>query len=290
MTRIAVLADIHGNMPALTAVERDMQHYTLDAVVVAGDLINLGPHSLEVAEHIVSRGWPLIRGNHELYLVDYGTPRAAANWDEFPPIPRLQRLFSPAWRARIAAWPDTLCLRFADAPPLRILHGTAQSAIQGIFPTMTDAQIAQELAGLHEQAVVVAHTHLALSRRAGGLHVINPGSVGWPFDGRPGASYAVLEGNGEGWKVNVRRVEYDASALLAAFEQLHFVEECGLIGALLVEECRTHRPRVYPFRRWCEQARPGQPITPALLEEFRYADIWRYITPAYHLNREEPIR
>ena len=59
MIRVAVLADIHGNLPA---------QFQADEVVVAGDLINWGPYSERVLEFVAERGWAAIRGNHELYL------------------------------------------------------------------------------------------------------------------------------------------------------------------------------------------------------------------------------
>ena len=71
MTRLAVLADIHGNLPALQAVIADMAQFAVDQVVVAGDSVNWGPFSRQVMELIWAHRWPVIRGNNELYLLDY---------------------------------------------------------------------------------------------------------------------------------------------------------------------------------------------------------------------------
>ena len=79
MTRLAVLADIHGNLPALQAVIDDMAQFAVDQVVVAGDSINWGPFSREVLEVIRERRWPVIRGNNELYLLDYDTERCGVS-------------------------------------------------------------------------------------------------------------------------------------------------------------------------------------------------------------------
>ena len=82
MTRLAILADIHGNLPALAAVRADLATQAVDRVIVAGDLINWGPCSAQVVEQVVADGWDVVRGNHELILLDYGTPRAPAAWED----------------------------------------------------------------------------------------------------------------------------------------------------------------------------------------------------------------
>ena len=70
MTRLAVLADLHGNLPAFEAVRTDLAQFSVDRVVVAGDLINWGPSSAEVAARVLEAGWAVIRGNNEFYLLD----------------------------------------------------------------------------------------------------------------------------------------------------------------------------------------------------------------------------
>ena len=75
MTRVAVLADIHGNLPALDAVLADVAPWRPDAIVHAGDAVCWGAQSREVLERLREVGAPGIRGNNELYLLDSGTSR-----------------------------------------------------------------------------------------------------------------------------------------------------------------------------------------------------------------------
>jgi len=122
MTRLAILSDIHGNLPALEAVLQDLSQFTVDHVIVAGDVIDRGPFSVQVLERVTREGWAVIRGNAEFYLLDYNTPRAPAEWSDptlFPLHLRLHRQLNGRWLTAIAAWPDTLSLRFPDAPPRR---------------------------------------------------------------------------------------------------------------------------------------------------------------------------
>src|ERR1700720_3129900 len=100
MTRLAILADIHGNLPALEAVIADLARFAVDQVVVAGDVINWGPFSAQVTARIVEAGWAVIRGNNEFYLLDYQTPRAPAAWndrEQWPLLPWLRQQLAGRW-------------------------------------------------------------------------------------------------------------------------------------------------------------------------------------------------
>ena len=90
MTRLAVLADIHGNLPALEAVSMDMAQFEVDHVVVAGDSVNVGPFSREVLKLVSERNWATIRGNNAFYVLDYQTPRMPEHWSAFTLPPWLR--------------------------------------------------------------------------------------------------------------------------------------------------------------------------------------------------------
>ncbi|MBI4551574.1 MAG: metallophosphoesterase family protein [Candidatus Latescibacteria bacterium] len=289
MTRLAVLADIHGNLPALDAVLQDMAPFRVETVVVAGDVINWGPFSAPVVERVVRNGWGVIRGNNEFYLLDYNTPRAPAEWADrakFALLPWLHRNLNGRWRSAIAAWPDTLSLRFPDAPPLRIVHGSPRSPWESMYPILSDEEIEVFMTDVEEATVIAGHTHLPMDRRVGRWRILNPGSVGVPVDGRSGASYLLLEGTDEGWRPAFRRVHYDVAPLFREFERQGFLDECGVIGHLVLEEFRTARLQVHPFVRWRQAHYPNEPVTMALLERFSPTSRWAYTPLAYHVNRE----
>ncbi len=71
MARIAVIADIHGNMPALEAVISDLADQAVDEVLVGGDLVGRGPEGSRVVKRVRELGWPAIGGNHEDYLLAF---------------------------------------------------------------------------------------------------------------------------------------------------------------------------------------------------------------------------
>jgi len=288
MTRLAILADLHGNLPALEAVLNDMASFGVEHVVVAGDVINWGPFSAQVTERVLQEGWAVIRGNNEFYLLDHNTPRAPTEWSDpaqYPMLPWLSRQISVQQRTRIAAWPDTLSLRFPDAPPLRVAHGTPRSPWEPMYPIARDEDLLPKLEGVEESTVIVGHTHLPMERRVGRWHVLNPGSVGLPLDGDPTARYMLLESEGDNWRPTIRRVPFDYEPLFREFERQRFVEECHLIGHLAHKEFKTSRLQLLPFLLWRQAQCPAEPLSFDLLARYTEADRWAYTPLAYHVNQ-----
>ena len=273
MTKLAVLADIHGNLPALEAVWEDLRQFDVDHVIVAGDLINWGPHSLEVLQFLTERHCAIMRGNHEIYLLDYDTLRAPEVWRRNAGTrltgPRwIHHQVGDVWRARIATWPDTLCLRFDDAPPVRVVHGVASSHFRGIYADTPAEQVYEMLGPIEETTVVAAHTHRSLDRVTGRWHVVNPGSAGNPFDGILDASYMLLESDGNTWHASHRRVPFNRAAVVEALEEQMLVAEHGDFGRLVIREFQTAEPHVGPYMLWRQQNHPGVPFTESLIDQF----------------------
>ena len=179
MTRLAVLTDLHGNLPALEAIITDMAQHAPDAVVVCGDLINLAPYSTEVLTRVFDLGWAAIRGNHEFYLLDHNTPRQPANWHDYTTPRWLNATIPPALKRRVAALPDTLTLYYADAPPLRVIHGLPNTHWDGIYPSTPNEDMIHHLQAISETTVVCGHVHLRQERWIQDdnytWHIINPG-------------------------------------------------------------------------------------------------------------------
>jgi predicted phosphodiesterase len=293
MTRLAVLNDIHGNLPALDAVIEDMAHYAPDAVVVAGDLINLGPFSTEVLERVFARDWAVIRGNHEFYLLNYDTPRAPEHWRHYTTPGWLRRTIPAPLQRRIAALPDTLMLVYPDAPPLRVVHGYPDTPWDGMYPNTPDEEVLSHYQDVEEEMIVCGHIHLTQERH---LHqngrswqIANAGSLGVPLNGRPGeAPYMLLDGDAHGWQVTYLQVGYDLTPLLDALESDAYRDVHGAYAALYTEEFRTARLRIWPFNQWRAQRYPGMPPTQAMTDEFLALGdgIWDYTHPDFWLNRD----
>jgi predicted phosphodiesterase len=285
MTRLAVLSDIHGNLPALEAVIADMQTFNVDHVVIAGDVVNWGPFSAEVMEIVTRERWAVIRGNNEFYLLDYNTPRQPAHWSEYTLLAWLYEQLKGHHHNVIASWPDEISLRFPDAPTVRMFHGTPGNPWVSISPLTPHDQIESLLQSVDETTIICGHSHLAMNRRGGKWHIINPGSVGVPLEGTPFvASYAILDGDESGWKPTFRRIPFESDALFRKFERQRFAELYNPVAQLVIDEFCTAQLQVLPYHAWRKACYPGQPETMALLAEFNQIDKWAYTPPEYHVK------
>lgn len=278
MTKLAILADIHGNLPALEAVWHDLSRHDVDHVVVAGDIINWGPFSLEVLEFLDRHRCSVIRGNNELYVTEYDSGRAPDVWSTYtlPGWTHLQ--IGDTWRRRVAGWPDTLQLRYPDGPPIRVVHGSPRDHWEGIYEETPDTAISEMLAGIEEAFVIAGHTHLPLDRTSGNWRILNPGTVGVPLDANPLAGYMLLTAVDDTWIPEFYRVPYDRDALFAGFEERRFLEAHGVVGHLIIEEFRTSNIQVDAFIRWRRNHNPDAPESLALLADFT-TDIRRSCAP-----------
>jgi predicted phosphodiesterase len=285
MTRLAILADIHGNLPALQAVMDDMASFQPDHVIVAGDMINWGPFSAEVMEIITREGWAMVRGNNEYYLLDYNTPRQPDRWREYVLLPWLYDQLKGHWHRVIATLPDELTLRFPDAPPVRVVHGVPGNPWISMVPSQRDAEIMEQLAGIPEPTLIGAHSHIAMHRQVAQWQVLNPGSVGVPLDGNRTAAYMILDGTADGWQPTFRRVPFDVNPLVEAFTRQRFVERCGGVAELVIQEFLNARLYVHPFNEWKREHFPDTPTTSEMVAAFQTVDLWQYTPAQYHMNR-----
>ncbi|HEY7731470.1 MAG TPA: metallophosphoesterase family protein [Gaiellaceae bacterium] len=204
--RIAALADVHGNLPALTAVLADVDRAGVDTIVVAGDIAS-GPMPAETLDALQARGAQLVRGNADRVL-DLGGASEEETWV------RARRWVAGRLGeerlAFLAALPLDLRLELPGLGPVRFCHGAPGSdevAITRLTPT---ERLRGLLHGVDERVVVCGHTHVQFDRTVDGIRVVNPGSVGAPYEADPGAYWALLD-----TRVELRRTEYDFEAAAA---------------------------------------------------------------------------
>ena len=284
MTRLAILADIHANRPALQAVLADLDQHAVDQVIVAGDVVNWGPFNAAVMDVVLARGWPVIRGNNEYYLLDHRTPRAPAAWSnrrQWAMLDWLREQLPGPYHRAIAAWPDTLSLRYPDAPALRIVHGTPRANNEPLYPDSTEEEIAAALAGVEERTVIAAHTHLPVDRHAAGYHLLNPGSVGVPLDGLHQGRYLLLDGDADGWHPTFRSVPIDPAPVLAELERQRFREQIGLVAHFVFAEFAKARLELMPFLVWRRTHCPDAPFGEELLADYAAVNPLDFMPAAY---------
>ena len=260
MTSIALISDIHGNLPALKAVVAEIDRRSPDAVYVLGDMINGCPWSGEVLDFIQARGWPMLLGNHEDAILQLGTSRMEARYAE-------RERYAALWwtRAHLGArhlacltgLPLELRPLLPDAPPLRLLHGIPGNFFIGFRPNSGEAWALRQLAAIDEDTVVDGHTHFPMVRRIGRWLVVNTGSVGAPYDGDTRAGFAWLEGDALGWRAGIHRVAYDLAAVDAGFHSSGMLAEAGVTAEMFRRSVVSGLPWVADFFWWIRDQPAG---------------------------------
>ena len=206
--RIAIVADIHGNLTALEAVVKDIEEQTPDQVWCGGDLGWLGPRANECIAYVRDAGWPTVRGNTDVWIA--GDPQTVEDEDD-------RRLYQDvAAQHNIsdddARWLVGLPIGHTGPGSLLMVHGTPDSPFTAPFPEEPPAAFTpyEGKAGL----VIFGHVHVPFVRQlSDGTVVANPGSVGLPADGTT-ASYMLIDQTGADWTIRHRRVEFDVDSVV----------------------------------------------------------------------------
>jgi putative phosphoesterase len=206
--RVAAISDIHGNLPALEAILAEIDSEGVDEIVVAGDTAH-GPWAAEIVDLLVEREARCVRGNADREVVNRS--------DRFGPLaPWSADRLGERRLGVVASWPLTAELSIDGLGDVLVCHSTPTSD----DPIYTRITPDEDLVGIFEDVaadlVVCGHTHMQYDRTlSSGLRVVNPGSVGMPYEGAQGAYWALL-----GPDVEFRRTTYDVEAAVAAIEVL----------------------------------------------------------------------
>jgi len=216
MTRIAILTDIHGNLPALEAVIADAEEQGCAGFANLGDSLSGPLWPAETADLLMDLDWPTIAGNHERQLLTIDRARMGAS-DAFA-----RDALSDRHLQWLASLPQTLHL----SPDVLLCHGTPADDLEHFLYTVdggaareaTDAEMRERAGDRSEALILCGHTHLPrIVMLEGGRTIANPGSVGLqaydddhpvPYRvevGDPRARYAIVDGTA----VTLRAIDYD---------------------------------------------------------------------------------
>ena len=209
MKRVAALYDIHGNLPALEAVLREVRREHVDAVVVGGDVFP-GPMPRESLHMLLSLEVPTRflcgNGDREVLAQIKGVEttwfqKARPEWRV--PVHWTAEQLSTGGIDAIAAWPLTIELEIDGLGQVLFCHGTPRDDNE-IFTRLTpEAVLLPIMQAAEADVVVCGHTHMQFDRMVGAVRVVNAGSVGMPF-GEPGADWLLL-----GAGLELRHTQYD---------------------------------------------------------------------------------
>jgi predicted phosphodiesterase len=271
--KIAVLSDIHGNVPALDAVLADVERWRADELIVNGDLVSRGPHSLECLRMLRVR-FPRVRlltGNHETFVL------RCLDEPPDPQEPTYDLTRFAQWTARqlgdvvqeIRAWGDHLDLTGLEGgSSVHVTHASRLGNRDGIYPETDAAALAAKL-GDARDLFVTSHTHQAFVRRFNGTQIVNTGSVGQPLDEDPRAAYGRFSFRGGVWETQIVRLDYDKARAERDFVDSGFLDDCGPIVRLIYRELRDSRRHVAPWRaRYLEAVQAAEITVARSVEDY----------------------
>jgi putative phosphoesterase len=226
MRRVALIADIHGNVVALEAVLADVDRHDVDEIICLGDVAAGGPQPREALDRLRALGCPVVRGNADEWLLG-GMPaeedeqgrrlRAIVEW--------AREQLSEADVTYLEGFVPTVELELGKSR-LLCFHGSPGATTERLFATTPEEELARHFAGSANDVFAGGHTHLQLARRLERGLLVNPGSVGLPLhEGSDGGSirgreprlpgfaeYALLEAEAT-ISVGLRSVPVDTTAL-----------------------------------------------------------------------------
>lgn len=228
---LAIISDIHGNLPALEAVLADINARGITRVVNLGDHVSGPLWPRETAARLMAFDWPSIAGNHDRVVV-HDAPDSLGTSDRFA-----QEQLTAEQHAWLAAMPATATLPADDLLPqgLYLCHGIPtddriyllETPEQGRLRLAAPEQVARRLGTVTHPFVVCGHSHIPRIGQSAGTRIVNPGSVGLPAythdgthahvseTGSPLARYAIVEPSPNGPRISFIAVEYDVESAAA---------------------------------------------------------------------------
>jgi putative phosphoesterase len=215
---VAVISDIHGNLPALQATLADIDARGIATIYCGGDLVGYGPHPNEVCALIQERQIPTIYGNY-----DYAIARELDDCGcaYITPHDRELGQQSVAWTLAHTDGPSKDFMR--ELPfdlhfpvgqvDVHLVHGSPRKVNEYLFEDKPESLYNRLAEAESDQVLVFGHTHKPWTAVFSGVRFVNAGSVGKPKDGNPRACWVELSPSENDLDVTFHRVGYDAGAV-----------------------------------------------------------------------------
>lgn len=223
--RIGLIADIHANLIALEAVLAGLERAAVDQIICLGDVAAGGPQPRETVARLRALNLPTVMGNADEELFNFPVIPA----EDVPLYLEVDRWCAAQLSAAdldyLRGFRPTIEVALGDGLALLCCHGSPRSFNDVIVATTPDDDLAVMLAGCSATVIAGGHTHQQMLRRYRDMLLLNPGSVGLPYergsggdDARnpPWAEYAVVSQESGALSIASRRVPIDAGAVAQA--------------------------------------------------------------------------
>ena len=213
--RIALLSDIHGNIRALNAILSDARRQSIDRYVFLGDMVFMGLAPQACLDTTMELD-PLIciKVNTDANLEEISTFLPTTPYEEHlrDLIVDCDSRLNDAAKQTLASWPATATFNMGQMEVL-FCHGSPYSASEKLLPgDATETALQMKLEQESAQLIVCGHTHQSGDFTIGNKRVVNPGAVGYSFNGDSKTSYAIIEDVDSSIACEIRKISYDIEA------------------------------------------------------------------------------
>jgi len=179
--RYAIISDIHGNLHSLELVLTDIQKAAVDQIICLGDVASLGPKPVEVIARLRGLEIPTIMGNHDDYLLNLQLTENHHPWLRAMEKWAAEKL-SKDELDFLQSFPSQLSFPLDKDTTMLCFHGSLRSSEEFLYPTVTPETLDEIFSGQDAKVLVGGHTHVQMIRQHGHMTLLNPGSVGMPFE------------------------------------------------------------------------------------------------------------
>jgi len=234
--KVALISDIHANLPALEAILNDAHGRGVEAIWNMGDMLGYGASPNEVVELLLKENAQNIMGNYDSKVLKVKEKKK--NWkDEKPP----EKWFAYNWtyknlskgnRDYLAKLPNEIRME-TEGKRILLTHGSPDSDEEHITSETPEERFIEIAEKANADVIIFGHSHLPFKHKVGKVWFINPGSVGRQGDGDPRSSYAILNIKHPNlFRIDFYRVEYDIEM---AVEAIHNSGLPELFAQMLLE-------------------------------------------------------
>jgi predicted phosphodiesterase len=241
--KIAFFSDLHGNEQALRAILADIETERVDLSVFVGDAVNPLPGSERVWRVLCQQQIPMVRGNHEDYIIEF---------------------HANGLNAEMAALPLARTIPGPNGDDVLVCHASPTSTTHSFYKQV-DAQMAEVLSCYSERVVVAGHFHDQWQQRWRDKLLLICGGGGWPLNSSPTAQYLLLTYRQGDWQPEHRRIPYDHAAVLRELHESGFLIEGGPVAWLIYDELWQADYRLVPFLKWLNRSK----MPPVTLDDWQ---------------------
>jgi len=223
--KVAVVADIHANLPAFQAVFADIRSRGIKTIWNLGDMIGYAPFPEKTVRLLRRQGVISVVGNYDQKVLAF-----SGNKNRWQASKSAPKYFSFCWTAKnisaatrqyLRRLPAEMKIKFAGKNFL-LVHGSPQSNEEALSSDTSAVRLRRLAAGCRADVILCGHSHRYFSRKIKGVWFANPGSVGRPFDRDPRASYMIVTVNAHGPDFQNQRVAYPVKQTVSRMRKLKF--------------------------------------------------------------------